>query len=86
MKIRKRYVEVVVLFTEDGHLVPQMIFWEDGKKFKIDKVIQVCESASRKAGGQGLRYTCRIKGRDHFLFYEDPAWFVEERVYAMESR
>ena len=31
-----------------------------------------------KAGGQGVRYTCRIGGREIYLFHDRDHWFVEE--------
>jgi len=35
------------------------------------------QAASLKAGGQGMRYTCRIAGKQVFLFCDDGRWFVE---------
>lgn len=49
----------------------------DGRAFRIDRVLEVRRAASLKAGGVGWRYKCRIQGRERYLFYEDPAWFVE---------
>lgn len=81
VKVVKRYVEVIVLFKEDGLMIPKIINWNDETKFKIDRVIDVRSAASRKAGGQGERYLCLINGGTHELYFEDPAWFVEEKVY-----
>lgn len=78
--IRKRYVGVYAHFDETGTLIPLMIEWYDGRKFEVDKVLDVRPGASRKAGGQGIRYLCRIKGIETAVYFEDPQWFVEERI------
>lgn len=73
----KRYVSVEARFDEDGGLRPLCVIWEDGRRFPIDRVTDVRRAASLKAGGTGLRYRCLIGGRERYLFYEDPRWFVE---------
>lgn len=75
----KVYVAVDVLFDEAGRMAPRAVTWEDGRVFPVDKVLDVRRAASVKAGGQGMRYTCRIKGKTTYLYYEDPRWFVERR-------
>lgn len=73
----KVYVEVMVRFDREGNMTPLSVLWEDGRTFEVDRVLDVRRAASLKAGGIGLRFTCRIAGRETFLFYEDPRWFVE---------
>ncbi|WP_191440537.1 hypothetical protein [Anaerotruncus colihominis] len=75
--IRKVYVEVTALFDLEGNMTPLEIFWEDGRRFEIDRVLDRRRAASLKAGGVGIRYLCRIRGRETYLFYEGPRWFVE---------
>ena len=74
---RKVFVEVTAKFDIEGNIIPLSIRWEDGTVFEIDKILDTRRAASLKAGGQGIRYTCRINGRQTFLFYEEPRWFVE---------
>lgn len=50
-----------------------------GGIFAVDRVLDVCRAASLKAGGQGIRYTCRIAGKITYLYFEDPQWFVEAK-------
>lgn len=75
--MRKVIVEVVARFDTEGTITPLSIIWEDGRIFEIDKVIDARRAASLKAGGIGVRYTCRIRGRETYLWYEEPQWFVE---------
>lgn len=57
-KVKKTYVGVYAHFDESGKLTPLMIEWYDGRKFVVDKVLDIRPAASRRAGGQGLRYLC----------------------------
>ena len=72
------YVSVDATFDTDGGIVPTAIHWVDGTIFPIDRVVSVCRAASLKAGGAGMRYTCRIRGHRRYLFLEDIGkWFLE---------
>ena len=77
---RKRYVEVVARYREDGSVRPLSIAWADGRVFAVDKVLDVRQAASLKVGGVGLRFIVRVGGRTTCVFYENPRWFVEEIV------
>ena len=70
-------MEVVARFNMNGNITPISVVWEDGRSSEIDRVLDVRRAASLKAGGIGVRYLCRISGRETFLYYEDPRWFVE---------
>ena len=74
----KRYVKVLASFSEEGDLTPVQITWKDGRKYDIDRVLKKERQASRRAGGAGIMYTCRIRGQEVHLFYEVDKWFVDE--------
>ena len=76
----KHYVAVDVRFEEDGRMVPMTVVWEDGHRFVIDAILDRRRAASLKTGGDGIRYTIRIGSTVTHLYYENPRWFVEERV------
>lgn len=69
---RKVYVEVIARFDTDGNITPLSVKWENGTVYEIDKVIDKRRAASLKAGGIGMRYTCRILNQQSYLFYEEP--------------
>ena len=84
----KVYVAVKADFRDDGVMLPREITWEDGKRFSIDRVVDIRQAAARKAGGQGDRYTVVIDGKRTYLFFERSAditgnnigrWFVERK-------
>ena len=76
----KVYVSVSVVFRDDGVMLPRSFLWEDGRRYAIDRVLDVRQAASLKVGGTGMRYLVRIGQRTTYLFYENPRWFVEEIV------
>jgi hypothetical protein len=87
-KSPKVYVSVKVDFREDGVMLPRIITWEDGEKYKIDRITDIRQAAAMKAGGQGDRYTIMIGGHQSYLFFERSTnltgnhigrWFVERR-------
>jgi len=75
--MKKQFVDVIVYFTKEGQILPQKIIWNDGRKFDIDKILDIRPAPSLKVGGQGLRYTCRILNKETYLWLEDEKWFVE---------
>ena len=87
-KPTKVYVAVNADFRDDGIMLPREITWEDGRKYEIDRVTDIRQSAAMKAGGQGDRYTIMIGGHQSYLFFERSTaitgnyigrWFVERR-------
>ena len=75
--VRKVYVEVTAKFDTEGNITPLSVTWEDGMVYEIDRILDRRRAASLKAGGIGMRYTCRISGRQSYLYYDEPRWFVE---------
>jgi len=84
----KVYVAVKADFREDGVMLPRVITWENGDQYEIDRILDIRQAAAMKAGGQGDRYTVRIKGKQSYLFFERSPnqtgnnigrWFVERK-------
>lgn len=73
----KRYVDIIVRWREDGQIIPLQLNWSPGQVIEIDRVLDIRQAASLKAGGQGMRYLCRIKGKERFIWLEGNRWFVE---------
>ena len=76
---RRSYVKVIVEFSPEGTLTPLSVEWEDGRRFEVERVLDVRRAAATKAGGQGMRYTVRISGHETYLFKDEERWFVEAR-------
>ncbi|MDD6251984.1 MAG: hypothetical protein ACI4HJ_00915 [Ruminococcus sp.] len=75
----KEYVSVTARFDSDGNLLPITLHWKDGRNFDIDRVLDIRYAASLKAGGAGIRYSCRIAGQNRYLFLEENRWFVDSK-------
>ena len=78
--VRKVYVEVTAKFDTEGNITPLSVTWEDGMVYEIDRILDRRRAASLKAGGIGMRYTCRILGQRSYLYSEEPRWFVEGKI------
>ena len=76
---RRAYVKVVVEYSLEGNIRPLMVEWEDGRRFEVDRLLDVRRAASTKAGGQGMRYTVRILGHETYLFEDEGRWLVEAK-------
>ncbi|TCL39985.1 hypothetical protein EV210_101185 [Anaerospora hongkongensis] len=73
----KKFVDVTAKHSRDGKVKLLSITWEDGKEYSVDRVLDVRMAAALKAGGQGMRYTCRIHGREVYLFFDEGRFFIE---------
>ncbi len=77
VKNMKINLKVNAVFDLDGSIRPTSIVWEDGRTFAVDRILDVRRAASLKAGGVGMRYTCRICGKVVNLFNDENHWFME---------
>lgn len=73
----KKYISVTAKFDKDGNIMPLCVNWDDGRSFPIDRVTDLRYAASIRADSAGLRYKCRIKRKDKFIFLEKNRWFIE---------
>lgn len=75
----KVYVSVKAMFFPDGGFKPIAFIWEDGHEYEINKVTDIRRAASLKAGGAGIRYTCKVHNQEVYLFLEEDRWFMERK-------
>lgn len=73
---KKRYVPVIVRFDEDGNLRPMEIEFDLEHRYSVDRILDVRRAACQSVGGVGDRYTCRIQGKESYLWFEKGRWFV----------
>ncbi|MDF2572376.1 MAG: hypothetical protein K0R55_3980 [Sporomusa sp.] len=77
MNPKKIYVKVIAEHDPDTGTKPLSLTWIDGRIYEVDRVLDRRKAASLKAGGWGIRYTCRILGQERYLWEEEGKWFVE---------
>lgn len=73
----KEFIAVTAEHRPDGYIRPLSLTWTDGRVYSIDKVLDVRMAPSLKCGGLGMRYTCRIRGKEVYLFCDEGKWFIE---------
>ncbi|MBR2844846.1 MAG: hypothetical protein IKF00_06530 [Solobacterium sp.] len=76
MELYKRYVDVILMQKRTGDITPMYLIWENGQKYKIDKILSRERRAS-PVGGCGMRYVCLIQGNRRNLYQEKDKWFIE---------
>jgi len=73
----KTFVTVTAEHGPDGKTKPLALIWTNGKQYEVDRVTDARMAPSLKGGGLGMRYTCRIRGKEVYLFCDEGRWFVE---------
>lgn len=74
--VYKKYIDIVIRENKNGEIVPLYFIWEDGKPYRIDRIISK-EHKSSIAGGGGLCFLCIIHGQRRNIFLEKNRWFLE---------
>ena len=80
-----RYVPVSVEFDSTGSMKPTEIGWQDGRRFRIDKVLDVTKAGDTGPGVERRKYRVIVRGEEKNLFFEVEKksawpygrWFVE---------
>jgi hypothetical protein len=73
----KLSVSMNATYQTDGHIIPECIIWDDGRKFPIDKVLHIKPEYELKSGGTGTRYLCLIGGRERYVYFDGKCWYVD---------
>lgn len=74
----KVFLNVTAEHNAFGITKPISIKWEDGRVFSIDRILDVRQAAALKAGGCGMRYRCRVMGKEIDLFCEEDKWYIDK--------
>ncbi len=74
---RRIFVKVRADHEIGGKVHPLCFKAEEQDVVRIDRVLDVRRAPSLKAGGQGIRYTCRTGDREIYLFHDRDDWFIE---------
>ena len=78
METYRHYVSMITVCDRQGILTPLTLIWDDGKRYRIDAILERKESAVTD-GQRALCYRCRIAGSQRSIFYAQARWFVETR-------
>ena len=72
--MNKVFVQVDSKRLESGEIVPVTISWQDGRIWKIDRVIHSCPSPDGEY--EGIRYTVIIGSAEKYIYRAGHAWYV----------
>lgn len=73
----KAFVKVRADHDISGQITPLKFRQENGDAVTIERILDARPAPSLKAGGQGMRYTCRVDGKELYLFHDRNLWFIE---------
>ena len=76
---KKEYISMLVFVDPVGKKRPMGFVTGDGRKILINDILDVRPAASRKVGGVGIRYECRVGSKTVCFFDEDGRWFWEPK-------
>ena len=71
----KYYVDVESHFDSDGIIIPDRIIWDDGRLWKISKVLHTCAASHHEY--EGIRYTIKIGRAEKYLYRDGQRWYVD---------
>ena len=64
------YITVDAAISPKGDILPKMIVFEDGSKFKVDRRLQSPLRQAAKDGSPDWRFPCLVQGRPVVLFHD----------------
>ena len=70
----KTFVRVDCRKSRDGTEKPSVIYWPDGRNWKIKRVLH--ETVLEGADFEGIRYTILIGSAEKFIYRNGEGWFV----------
>ena len=70
----KTFVRVDCRKSRDGTEKPSVIYWPDGRNWKIKRVLH--ETVLEGADFEGIRYTILIGRAEKFIYRNGEGWFV----------
>lgn len=81
MVMVKHYVKCVHMTDTDGVVTPLCVIWDDGRTFKIDRVLARHGMRQTRFSGTGTRYTVQLGHHVTYLYRAgDGRWYVEVKV------
>ncbi|MBR0214083.1 MAG: hypothetical protein IJL95_05085 [Solobacterium sp.] len=77
VSLRPVYVDVIEQRTSEGVLIPRILIWPDGRKFRIEKAEGGKAFGISKSGQNGRVFDIWIYGRKRRLYLQKDRYFVD---------
>ena len=72
--MNRTYVRVDCRRSRDGNEKPSVIYWPDGRNWKIKRVLH--ETVLEGEDIEGIRYTILIGSAEKYIYRNSEGWFV----------
>ncbi len=72
--MKRTYVKVDCRKSRDGTEKPSVIYWPDGRNWKIKRVLH--ETVLEGEEIEGIRYTILIGSAEKYIYRNSEGWFV----------
>lgn len=69
------YVQTVCRHLDSGGVIPLEIWWDDGRRWSIGRVLHTSESPDDEY--EGIRYAVLINRSTRYLYQLGDRWYVE---------
>ncbi len=73
--MKRVYVQVVCRHLENGAVIPLEMWWEDGRRWCIGRVLHTSDSPDDEY--EGIRYAVLINRSTRYLYQLGDRWYVE---------
>lgn len=71
----EKKISIIARHNRDSHIVPLTILWDDGREFKIDKIMNIAR-VQWKDLGFVTKYDCWVRRKRVFLYYDRTSWYM----------
>ncbi len=73
--MKQTYIRVDCKRSRDGTEKPSVIYWDDGRKWRVSKVLHISTPAENEF--EGIRYTILVGSAEQYLYKAGDKWYVE---------
>ncbi len=70
----RRIVKVDLTNSEDGTVKPSVVYWSDGRHWRIKRVLH--ETVLSNCASVGVRYTVLIGSAEKYIYRDSKDWYV----------
>ena len=74
LKVNTTYITVDCKRSRDGTEKPSILYWPDGRSWKIKKVLHTTLPKDNEF--EGIRYTVLIGSAEKYIYRDNAGWYV----------
>ena len=74
IELKRVYVNMDCLVSSDGSEEPRVLYWKDGRSWKIDQILHITLPSENEF--EGIRYTVLIGNAEKYIYRNNAGWYV----------